>query len=100
MPLFGSGCAGLGVTERKLIGADIKAVQHDWPMGMPIVRKLEGGLWEVRTRLPNGRARVLFTVEVDTIVLLHGFMKQTNKTPVQDLELARQRLRTLRGHDQ
>lgn len=47
---------------RKAIGADIKTVQFGWPVGMPVVRKLEPGLWEVRSQIPEGIARVLFTV--------------------------------------
>lgn len=46
--------------ERRLIGEDIKAVQYRWPIGMPLVRKLSGKVWEVRTHLPTRIARVLF----------------------------------------
>jgi len=66
---------GLSKAERKAIGEDIKAVQLGWPLGMPVVRKLEAGLWEIRTHLPNAWARVLFTVTGQTVVLLHGFLK-------------------------
>lgn len=46
-------------------------------------------MWEVRSSLPHGRiARVLFCVEEDCMVLLHGFMKKTQKTPIQELNLA------------
>jgi phage-related protein len=64
---------------------------------MPLVRKLEPGLWEVRSNLPSGIARVLFTVEGNTIVLLHGFVKKSQKTPLEELQLARERLKQLRG---
>jgi phage-related protein len=40
-------------------------------------------------------ARVIITVEGDTMVLLHGLIKKTPKIPPQDLQLARQRLRAL-----
>ncbi len=51
-----------------------------------------GTLWEVRSSLPHGRiARILFCVEKDSMVLLHGFMKKTQKTPKQDIELALRR---------
>lgn len=62
-----------------------------------MIRKLEPQLWEVRSRLRNRIARVIFTVEGDTMVLLHGFIKQSQKTPAEDLQLARQRLKSLRG---
>lgn len=44
--------------ERRTIGEDIKTVQFGWPLGMPLVRKLDKGLWEVRSRLPDCIARV------------------------------------------
>lgn len=74
------------------IGEDIKAVQFRWPLGMPLVKKLAGKLWEVRTQLPTRIARVLFTVEGNQMVLLHGFIKKTQATPPQDIALARSRI--------
>ena len=62
---------------------------------MPLIRKLEPGLWEVRSRLQDRIARVIFTVEGDTMVLLHGLIKKSEKLPQQDLQLARQRLQSL-----
>lgn len=78
------------------MGEDIKTVQFGWPLGMPLVRSLGGGIWEVRTRLENRIARVLFVMEDSTMVLLHGFIKKTASTPQTDLELAKDRLKQLR----
>lgn len=78
--------------ERHAIGEDIKAVQFRWPLGMPLVRKLTGKVWEVRTQLPTRIARVLFTVKGKHMVLLHGFIKKTQATPAQDIELAEKRI--------
>jgi phage-related protein len=83
--------------DKKTIGEDIKTVQYGWPLGMPVVRKLAPGLWEVRSRVKNGMARVIFTVDQNVMVLLHGFIKKTQKTPQDDLNLARERLNQLRG---
>jgi phage-related protein len=82
--------------DRKIIGHDLKTAQYGWPLGMPLIRKVEAGLWEVRTRLQDRIARVIFTVEGETMVLLHGFVKKSEKLPLQDLQLARQRLQSLR----
>jgi phage-related protein len=83
---------GLSVQERKIIGADVMTVQWGWPIGMPVVRSLESGLWEVRSDLPSGKiARVIFCVFDETIILLHGFIKKTQKTPKQDMEKAKKR---------
>ncbi|MFZ1770240.1 MAG: type II toxin-antitoxin system RelE/ParE family toxin [Caldilinea sp.] len=86
----------LTLENRKIIGDDLKTAQYGWSLGMPLIRKLEGSLWEVRSRLSERIARVIFTVEEDTIVLLHGFIKKSQRTPLQDLQLARRRLQSLR----
>ncbi len=81
----------LSVEDRKLIGEDIKAVEWKWPQGLPLVRKMEPGLWEIRTILPQRKSRVLFTVYGPFLVLLHGFIKKDQKTPKEDLDLAKKR---------
>ncbi len=81
----------LSAEERRLIGEDIKTVQFRWPLGMPLVRNLGSGLWEVRTDLPTRIARTLFFVHRDEIILLHGFIKKTQKTPNDDKARALQR---------
>lgn len=82
--------------ERFLIGTDIKTVEFGWPVGMPTCRPMGSGLFEVRTHLPSDRiARVLFCIYKGRMVLLHGFIKKTQKTPKQDLELTLERKRKL-----
>jgi phage-related protein len=66
-----------------------------WPVGMPVVRKLEAGLWEVRSHIKEGIVRIFFTVTGNTMVLLHGFIKKSQKTPDDELETARRRKRKL-----
>jgi phage-related protein len=88
----------LPVVERKAIGEDIKTVQFGWPLGMPLVDHLESGIWEVRTRLSTRIARVLFVLDGDTMVLLHGFIKKEQKTPKPELDLAKDRLKLLKRH--
>lgn len=83
--------------HRKRIGEDIKTLQFQWPLGMPLVRKMDDGIWEVRTRLAPGIARVFFTVFERKIVLLHGFVKRSTKTPTKELACAKRRLSVLRG---
>jgi phage-related protein len=82
--------------ERKCIGEDIKTVQFGWPLGMPLVDHLGGDIWEVRVRLGNRIARVLFAIEGQAMVLLHGFIKKRQKTPGPGLDLARDRLKLLK----
>ena len=71
--------------ERRAIGEDIKMVQEGWPLGMPLVGNLGKGLWEVRSTLPNTISRVLFIMHEGQMVLVHGFIKKTQKTSSQDL---------------
>ncbi len=88
----------LSATDRKVIGEDIKTVQFGWPLGMPLVRKMEKDIWEVRIHLQSRIARILFTVVQSVMVLLHGFIKKTQSTPKEDLELARNRIKQLRSN--
>lgn len=86
----------LNKEDRYLIGTDIKTVEFGWPIGMPTCRPMGGGLFEVRTNLPQGRiARVLFCIYDGSCVLLHGFIKKTQKTSKKDLDLAKDRKRKL-----
>ena len=82
----------LNRNDRKVIGEDIKTVQFGWPMGMPLVRKLETELWEVRSRLDRRIARVIFTVQRDLMIVLHSFIKKSRRTPISDLDTAKRRL--------
>ena len=84
--------------DRKAIGSDIQTVEFGWPVGMPVCRPMGSGLYEVRTNLDDKRiARVLFCFNGGNMVLLHGFIKKSQKTPKPDLELARKRKKEV-GH--
>ena len=88
---------GLRREDRKAVGEDIKTAQFGWPLGMPLIRKIEKDLWEVRSNIGGGIARTFFTVKKDTIVLLHGFVKKSQETPPNELHTARRRLRNILG---
>lgn len=75
----------------KVIGSDILTVQYAWPVGKPLVDNLGDGVWEIRSRLDNRSARTLFAVVDQEIVLLHSFIKKQQKTPPDELELAKKR---------
>ena len=83
--------------DRKSVGSDIKATQYGWPVGLPLVRKVEPGIWEVRSRIEAGAARVMFTVDGDDMILLHGFVKKSMATPAAELRTTRRRMARLRG---
>ncbi len=81
----------LSPEDRKRIGEDIKTVEFGWPIGMPVCRPLGDGVHEVRTSLAGNRiARILFYIDKKSrMVLLHGFIKKAQRTPQEDLDLAR-----------
>lgn len=82
--------------DRRKIGTDLATVQLGWPIGMPLCRSLGDGLWEVRSKLPSRRlARVLFFVHEGKIGVVHGLIKKTQKTPPDDLALARKRMKEM-----
>ncbi len=83
---------GLSKEDRKSVGIDIQTVEFGWPVGMPVCRPMKDGLYEVRTNLDHKRiSRVLFCLKDGKMVLLHGFIKKTQKTSKPDLELAKKR---------
>jgi len=87
---------GLDDEDKQTIGEDIATVEFSWPVGMPTCRSLGGGLWEVRSSLPSKReARIIFAANEECMVLLHGFIKKTQKTPKSDLDLAKKRLKEI-----
>lgn len=82
--------------DRRIIGEDIATVEFGYPIGMPVCRNLGNGLYEVRSDISDGKiARVIFIVKRGYMVLLHGFIKKTQKTPKQDIDMASKRAREL-----
>jgi phage-related protein len=82
--------------DRYEVGTAIKTVEYGWPLGLPVCRPLDKGVWEVRVELPRNRiARVLFCIHERQMVLLHGFIKKTQATPRRELDLALARKRAL-----
>jgi phage-related protein len=87
---------GLARDDRRSIGYDIATIEFTWPVGKPVCAPLGLGLWEVRSNLANNRiARVLFMLHQGEMVLLHAFIKKTQRTPQPDLALARQRMKEI-----
>ena len=83
-------------TEKPLVRTS-KRLSSAEPLGMPLIRKLATGLWEVRSHVSTGIARVIFTVDGQTMVLLHGFQKKSQRTPPADLMTAKRRLAQLQS---
>jgi phage-related protein len=87
---------GLQKEDRRAIGLDLMRVQFGWPIGMPLVRSLRDALWEVRSDLASERtARLLFCFHHEELIVLHGFIKKTQKTDSADLALAKKRMKEI-----
>lgn len=87
---------GLDAESRRIVGRDIATAEFGWPVGMPLSRNLGAGLYEIRSNISGKRiARVLFVLHRGRMVLLHGFVKKSQKTPKSDLDLARQRAKEI-----
>jgi phage-related protein len=84
----------LDTESRRRVGEDIATAEFGWPVGMPLCRDMGKGLYEIRSNVTDGRiARVLFAVSDGEMVLLHAFIKKTQKIPQRDLDLAIKRMR-------
>lgn len=91
----------LDKADRKAIGEDIATLEFAWPVGKPKCAPMSGivGLYEVRSNITRGRiARVLFVLIGSQMVLLHGFVKKTQKTPEKDKSLAVSRMKEVKHH--
>jgi len=88
----------LDAADRQAVGQDLMRAQWRWPVGMPLCRPMGQGLWEVRTDLPSKRiSRVLLCLDEGVLVALHAFIKKTQKTPDDELALARRRQKALKS---
>ncbi len=86
----------LSPDDRRIVGRDIALVEFGWPVGMPVCRSLGSSLREVRSNLTDGKiGRVIFCITQGKMVLLHGFIKKTQKTLDKDLKLALKRMKEI-----
>jgi phage-related protein len=69
-------------------------------IGLPFTKAMGKGLFELRAKAQEGIARAMFcTLSVNTIVILHVFIKKTQATPKKELDLAIKRMREVKNHD-
>jgi phage-related protein len=100
--------------EIQFFAASVQALIEKWPvgiyvsfiriaeqmvvsgsnLGMPYTKAMGNGLFEIRARGPEGIARAFFCcMKGKRIVILHGFIKKTQATPIKELRLAKQRMK-------
>jgi phage-related protein len=89
---------GLDKEDRLEIGSDIANIEVNWPIGTPVCRPLGKGLYEVRSNISSQRiSRVIFLIEQNRMVLLHGFIKKSHKIPEKEMEIAVKRQKEVRS---
>jgi phage-related protein len=70
-------------------------------LGMPHTRAMGSGLFELRLKAAEGIARVFYCALVGRrIVMLHQFIKKSEKTPRRELEIARKRMKEVKDAEQ
>lgn len=68
--------------------------QLDFSCPRVVFRQIDGKLWEIKIKLPSGEFRIFYFMLVDMrMVLLHAFMKKSQKTPQQEIKTAMKRLK-------
>lgn len=78
-----------------------RMIIHGPNLGMPHSRAMSDGLFELRMKASEGIGRVFYCTLVEqTIVVLHSFLKKTQKTPAGELAVARRRMKEVRAHAQ
>ncbi|WP_208335093.1 type II toxin-antitoxin system RelE/ParE family toxin [Campylobacter sp. US33a] len=87
----------LSKEDRVIIGKDIAVVEFGFPIGMPVCRSLGNGFYEIRSNISSNRiARVIFVIIDNCMILLHAFIKKSQKTPLIELNLAKERAKELK----
>ena len=67
-------------------------------LGMPHTRAMGNGLFELRLKAADGIARVFYCTLVGRrIVMLHQFIKKSDKTPGKELDTARKRMKEIKN---
>ena len=73
-------------------------LEHGPNLGLPHTSPFGGGLFELRLKSTEGIARVFFcTVVKQEIMMLHSFIKKTQKTPNRELNIAKLRIKELKN---
>lgn len=83
--------------QRYLRIADLIKVEGP-NLGMPFTKALGNGLFEIRVQAVEGIGRAFFCcIDRKQIMVLHAFIKKTQKTPNQELQIAKQRMQEIKN---
>jgi phage-related protein len=80
--------------QARYIGLTARMIEHGPNLGLPHTDALGGGLFELRLKGAEGIAQVMYCLMIERqILVLHVFVKKTQKTPPRELGIARQRMK-------
>ena len=83
--------------QARYIGLTNRMLEFGPHLGLPHTDAFGGGLFELRLKGAEGIARVFFCTMIEQeIVMLHSFIKKTQKTPEKELKLAKQRMKEIK----
>lgn len=83
----------VGEEDRKAIGKDIAVVEFGWPVGMPTLKAIKDGLYELRSTISDRRkVRIICAIDNGQLILLHIFIKKRQKLGKHDLDIAKSRM--------
>ncbi|MBU3589300.1 type II toxin-antitoxin system RelE/ParE family toxin [Polynucleobacter sp. 80A-SIGWE] len=83
--------------QARYIALTQRMIEYGPHLGLPHTDSFGGGLFELRLKGAEGIARVFFCTLVDReIVMLHSFIKKSQKTPDRELKLAKLRMKELK----
>jgi len=78
----------------------MRMVEHGPNLGMPHTRAMGEGLFEIRVKGKEGIGRAFYcNLHRRHIVILHGFVKKTDRTPLREIALAGKRMKEVIYHD-
>jgi len=73
-------------------------MHHGSDLGAPKTKAIEKGLFEIRAKGKEGIGRAFYcTRKGERIIILHGFIKKSQKTPKRDLDIARKRIKEIKN---
>ena len=83
--------------QARYIALTDRMIEYGPNLGLPHTDAFGGGLFELRLKGAEGIARVFFCTMVEQeIIILHSFIKKSQKTPEKELKLAKKRMRELK----
>ncbi len=84
--------------QARYIGLTSRMIEFGPNLGLPHTDSLGEGLFELRLKSLEGIARVFFCIMIEKkIMMLHSFIKKTNKTPRKEIEIAKSRIKEIKS---